>query len=282
MKIQHLFCKEECIAIEDKYGSHIIYRAFRSPCLTIANESKTFSLHPSDLFYQCFYAIDELKSKSSGEQLGYCKYELRADLYAHILEKTENVDAGELELAVCMIMQVVAEWLIRCNNKYLALVWVMKEQMNKEVSLNLNDLFRRGFQCVDEKETIGFMNLYMTNDDCISEDVHTLLGAIGNQSGSKEKSTLQIADDKKRSVVVVLKAILELGWVKDEKSKRPKSIDRAINEILRLAFGEKKDIAISQTVIPSNDINPEKSMNRIAEDLADKIKGFADEKKKKR
>ena len=94
--------------------------------------------------------------------------------------------------------------------------------------------------------------------------------------------TLRIADGKKRSVVVALKAIIESDWVEDVNGERPKSIEKAVNEILRLAFGERKNTALPQTIKPSSDIDFEGSMNRIAEELADKIKGFASEKNKKR
>ena len=81
---------------------------------------------------------------------------------------------------------------------------------------------------------------------------------------------------------MALKAIIESDWIVDVNGERPKSIEKAVNEILRLAFGEKKKTALLQTIKPSNDIDFEGSMNRIAEELADKIKGFASEKNKKR
>ena len=81
---------------------------------------------------------------------------------------------------------------------------------------------------------------------------------------------------------MALKAIIESDWIVDVNGERPKSIEKAVNEILRLAFGEEKKTALSQTIKPSNDIDFEGSMNRIAEELADKIKGFASEKSKKR
>ena len=282
MKTQHLFYKEECIAIEDKYGRHIVYRAFRSPCLNIANESGTFSLHPSDLFYQCLYTIDELKGMSFNENEGYCLYQLRDDLYAHFQAKVENVDTKDLQLAVFIVMQAVAEWLVRCGSQYLVLVGILKEQIDEKVSTKLNILFRHGFKCVNEEEISNFMNRYMDSSECISDEIHTLLDAMDDELDSGIEHTLRIADGKKRSVVVALKAIIESDWVEDVNGGRPKNIEKAVNEILRLAFGERKNTALPQTIKPSSDIDFEGSMNRIAEELADKIKGFASEKGKKR
>lgn len=282
MKMQHLFCKEECMVIEDKYGHHIVYRAFRSPCLTIANESSTFSLHPSDLFYQCLYTIDELKGMSFNDSKSYCEYQLREILHAHFQEKVENIDAKELQMAISVVMQAVAEWLVRCESRYLVLVGILKEQMDEKVSTKLDILFRRGFKCVDEEKTIDFMNRYMGSNEWISDEIHALLDTMDVETKDEEKCTLRIANDKKRSVVVALKAILESGWVEDVNGGRPKNIEKAVNEILRLAFGEKKKTALSQTIKPSNAIDFEGSMNRIADELADKIKGFAFEKNKKR
>lgn len=283
MNIQHLFCKEECEAVEDEYGMHIVYRAFRSPCLAVANEAKTFALHPSDLFYHCLFTMDYLKQLSDEEKEGHCKYEFRESLSNHFKKKVKDADEGEITLAVCMVMQAVAEWLIRCGSEYLPLVGVLKEQMEGGVSLKLNTLFRNGFKCVKETEIADYMAAYMTSDEeWISEELEHLLYDERDETWRDPERTLQIADGKKRSVVVALKAIIESDWIVDVNGERPKSIEKAVNEILRLAFGEKKKTALSQTIKPSNDIDFEGSMNRIAEELADKIKGFASEKSKKR
>ena len=282
MKTQHLFCKEDCIAIEDKYGRHIVYRAFRTPCLTVANESRTFSLHPSDLFYQCFYTIDLLKEMSSTDRIGYCHYQLREDLLEHFTEKVENADEKEIYMAVYVVIQAVAEWLVRLEGQRSPLVMLLLEQMDKEVILHLNPIFRHGFQCVDSDEVTMYMKTYMESDEWISDEIHAFLDAMDDESGHEVKSTLRIADGMKRLVVVVLKAIMELGWVVDVNGGRPKNIEKAVNEILCLAFGEKKKTALSQTIKPTGYTDIERSMNGIAEELANKIRSFADEKKKKR
>lgn len=282
MKIQHLFCKEECEAVEDDYGMHIVYRAFRSPCLVVANEAKTFALHPSDLFYHCLFTMDYLKQLSYEEKEGHCKYEFRENLFNHFKKKMKDADEDELTLAVCMVMQAVAEWLIRSGSEYLPLVGILKGQMEANVSLKLNTLFRNGFKCVKETEIADYMAAYMTSEEeWISEELEHLLYDERDETLRDPERTLQIADGKKRSVVVALKAIIESYWIVDVNGERPKSIEKAVNEILRLAFGEKKKTALSQTIKPSNDIDFEGSMNRIAEELADKIKGFASEKNKK-
>lgn len=282
MKTQHLFCRESSIAIEDKYGKHIVYRAFRSPCLSIANEAKTFSLHPSELFYQCFYTIDLMKEMSFNEKRGYCHYQLQEDLNVHFMEKAQNADEKEIYMAVCMVMQAVAEWLIRLGDEHLQLVMLLKKQMDNEFSIQLNKAFCHGFRCIIEEEFTKFISVYMNSDEWISEEIHMLLDTMDNELRSEVKSTLRIMEGKKRSVVVALKAILESDWVEDVKGERPKNIENAVNEILCSAFGEKKKTSLSQTVIPSNDNDPERSMKRIAEELADKIKGFASGKNKKR
>jgi hypothetical protein len=122
----------------------------------------------------------------------------------------------------------------------------------------------------------------MKSNQCLSEEIHALLDEKEESVQEDPEHTLRIADGKKRSVVVALKAIIESDWIVDVNGERPKSIEKAVNEILRLAFGEEKKTALSQTIKPSNDIDFEGSMNRIAEELADKIKGFASEKSKKR
>ena len=281
--MQHLFCKEECETVEDEYGHHIVYRAFRSPCLVVANEARTFALHPSDLFFQCLFTMDYLKQISYEEKEGHCKYEFREELYGHFKKKVKGADEGEIALAVCMVMQAVAEWLIRCGSAYLPLVGILKAQMEESVSMRLNTLFRHGFQCVKEKELTDYMAAYMTSEEeWISEELEHLLYDEKDETWKEPESTLRIAEGKKRSVVVALKAIIESDWVEDVKGGRPKNIEKAVNEILQLAFGEKKKTALSQTIKPSNDLDFEGSMNRIAEELADKIKGFASGKKNKR
>ena len=282
MKTQHLFCNDDCEAVEDKYGNHIVYRAFRAPCLSIGRETRTFSLHPSDLFYQCFYTLDELKSKTANEGKGYCTYELYNELEDYIYRKVSDTDDEEVRLAVCTILQAVAEFLIHSGSEFYTLAALVKEKMPEETSLKLNNLFRQGFRCVNEEEATRFMADYMKSDECLTEEIQALLDEQEEPLQVEAESTLRIAEGKKRSVVVVLKAMIESGWVEDVDGGRPKNIEKAINEILRTAFGETKKTALSQTVKPSNDLDPAGSMNRIAEELADKIKGFASEKKKKR
>lgn len=282
MKIQHLFCKEECEAVEDDYGNHIVYRAFRAPCLSLGRETRTFSIHPSDLFYQCFYTLDELKSKTASEGKGYCAYELFNELENYVNRKVSDVDEEEVKLAVCAILQAVAEFLVHSGREFYTLAELVKEKIPGEISLKLDNLFRQGFRCVNEEEATRFMVAYMKSNQCLSEEIHALLDEQEESVQEDPEHTLRIADGKKRSVVVALKAIIESDWVEDVNGGRPTNIEKAVNEILRLAFGEKKKTALSQTIKPSSDIDFEGSMNRIAEELADKIKGFASEKSKKR
>jgi hypothetical protein len=126
------------------------------------------------------------------------------------------------------------------------------------------------------------MVAYMKRNQCLSEEIHAFLDEQDESAQEDSERTLRIADGKKRSVVVALKAIIESDWVEDVNGRRPTNIEKAVNEILRLAFGEKKKTALPQTIKPSSDTDFEGSMNRIAEELADKIKGFASEKSKKR
>ena len=282
MKTQHLFCNDDCKAVEDKYGDHIVYRAFRAPCLSIGRETRTFSIHPSDLFYQCFYTVDKLRSKTANEGKGYCTYELYNELEDYIYQKVSDADDEEVSLAVCTILQAVAEFLIHSGSEFYTLAALVKEKMPEETSLKLNNLFRQGFRCVNEEEATRFMADYMKSDECLTEEIQALLDEQEEPLQAEAESTLRIAEGKKRSVVVALKAIIESDWVEDVNGGRPKNIEKAVNDILRTAFGEKKKTALSQTVKPSNDLDLEGSMNRIAEELADKIKGFASEKNKKR
>lgn len=280
MKMQHLFCKEEYEVIEDEFGHHIVYRAFRSPCLVAGNEARTFALHPADLFYQCLFTMDYLKGISLKEKIGHCKYEMREGLVRLMKNKVQHADTDEINLAVGMVMQAIAEWLLRSGSQYLPLVEILKGQMEPGISLKLNTLFRHGFECVDEEEMTDYMNGYMVSDEWLSEELVELVYPYDDTWLDEERS-LRITEGKKRSVVVALKAIIESDWIEDKNGGRPKNIEKAVNEILKLAFGEKKKTALSQTVKPSNDLDFEGSMNRIAEELSDKIKSFASEKKNK-
>lgn len=272
MKTQHLFCKENCISIEDKYGKHIVYRAFRSPCLTIGNEARNFALHPSDLFYQSIYTIDLMKEMSIDERKGYCHYQLWEDLNAHFVEKMENADKEDIRMGISLVMQAVAEWMIRLGSEHLQLVMLLKEQMDESVSFRLNDAFRHGFRCVKEEEFTKFISAYMKSDEWISDEIHMLLEMTNEESGSEVKSALRIADGKKRFMAVLLKAAIDGGAVVDENGKRPKNTYKAVNEIFRLAFGENKSIAIAQTIRPSNDTDIKGSMENYIEELASQIR----------
>lgn len=280
MEIQHLLNKQRCKDVEESYGINIVYQAFRSPCLAVANEAKTFALHPADLFYECMWSIDYLKQISYEEKEEYFNDFLESTI-KHFKKEVKNVDEDEIALAVCMVMQALAEWLIRSGNEFLPLVKILKEQMGTSVSLKLNTLFQHGLQCVKEKEIADYMAAYMTSeDDWISEELEYLLyGMEFDELCRDPEHSLHIADGKKRSVVVALKAILESDWVVDVNGKRPKNIEKIINEILQSTFSEKKKTYLSQTVIPSNDNDPQKSMNHIAKELSKIIKSFATEKK---
>jgi hypothetical protein len=58
-----------------------------------------------------------------------------------------------------------------------------------------------------------------------------------------------------------------LGWFVDNDGKNLKNRDKSINEILKFAFGEEKDTAIAQTIKPSGNIDNERRIKKIVDEI---------------
>jgi len=87
------------------------------------------------------------------------------------------------------------------------------------------------------------------------------------------QSSIRIAPNKKSSVVLLLDAMQKSGWFVGVDNKKVNR-DNAVNEILKFAFGEKKDTAIAQLLKPSGNIDNESRIRRIIEEIIDELKKY--------
>ena len=262
-----IFRKEERIAVEDKYGDNITYDAIKGACLRVMSDASEFRLHPSELFYLTFFAIDCLKGFEYRKQVDYCNNDFWYELEDYLSYEKEIGNAADVERAICLNMQAVAELLVRSRDShYTAMAGALKLQIEShrsDLSDELDTEFSKSFHSVDADELAMFMAGYMEGGDAYSKVIDEMLDSLGGGAESQshisvECSHIRIAERKKTSVLVVLNAMFKAGWFVDEKGEELKNRDNALNEILRYAFNDSCK-GIAQLLTPSENTKTNKN-----------------------
>lgn len=256
--------------------------------MNVANHSQGFALSAADLFYQCFYVIDELKEKNSKERNAYCQYALREELNNYFENEAEEANCDDINNAIFLVLQSVAEFYLRSdNNAFLSTVSILKERIDNNKSQQMDTLFRHGFKCVDANEVQTFICEYLKSEESISDKIHNLIKGLMNDESHCDNnvttvmpSTIRIANRKKSSVVLILNAMYKLGWFVDVNMETLTNRDKALNEILKTAFGETKNTAISQILKPSGNTNNESRVNGIIEEFSESMEEIMEELRK--
>jgi len=262
-----LFRKEERVAVEDKYADTLLYDALAGTCRRLMNGAEKFRLHPSELFYQTFVTLDWLKGKPLDKQKAYCNDELWDELYDYLCFEKGIKDADEdVRLAICCIMQAVAELLIRSKDgRYTMIAASLKRQIEHhvpDVVTMLDREFRRGFGSIDADELGSTICEYQEGDELYSVEIDKMLDALDDdkhevaEAGSKH-THIRIANKKMTSVLTVLNAMYKAGWFVDENGQPLTNRDDALNEILQAAFNDNCN-HIAQLLKPSNSIKDNK------------------------
>lgn len=277
MRTKNLFSKEEREAVEDKYRDNLLYRAFATPSLKISNESNSFALSTADLFYQCFYIIDNLRGLDKDGREAYCQYTLRDELENHLKDKIDDDSGEDIDNAVSLIIQAVAEFFLRSSdNSYLATILILKERIKPDKSIIMDEHFRHGFKCVNNEEVQNYIIKYLQGDEYLSDDINDIIDVVEKEEDdlvNVVQSTIRIAPNKKSSVVLLLDAMQKSGWFVGVDNKKVNR-DKAVNEILKFAFGEKKDTAIAQLLNPSGNIDNESRIRRIIEEIIGELQKY--------
>lgn len=296
-----LFQEEERAAVENRFQGSLLYDVLAGTCRRIMNKNEDcakseqtvhfFKLHPTELFYQSFFLIDVLRRQNINQQKSYCNYDVWEELKDYIREdKQIEATVQNINLVICTILRATAELMIRSLNDNLLtvasdLLRLISSHIDSKMNLCIIKEFNKGFQFCDTEELAHTISDYWKGKRNVSEEIEKLIEQQATGSVAEEtphakqyvnlqgcpasKPSIRIAKRKKTSAIVVLNAMYQAGWFVDEEGNQLTSRDKAINEILKNAFGEEKDTAISQTLKPSNCTNSNKNQN-LLRDLLDK------------
>lgn len=294
-----LFQLEERAAIESRFEDDRLYNTLAGTCRRIMNYHEQnlhnesiiphFKLHPTELFYQVCFVIDLLRGLPLSQQLEYCNNEAWEELEDYFCgEKCINGTPEDINRCICCILRATAELMIRSGKCHLvrpaaALLRQVASHLKHNMDFYLEKEFKKSFHYWEDKELEAVIGSYWDSPKIYSQDMESIItqtrnrisllaetkeGGANQTPKSLHKPSIRIAKRKKTSAIVVLNAMYQAGWFVDKEGNPLTSRDKAINEILKNAFGEEKDTAISQTLKPSHCTNSNKNQKLIS-DLLD-------------
>lgn len=272
--MKHLFRPEERNAIEDKFGDDLLFEAMRTPCLSLLNASKTFALHPCELFYHVLFTIDEIKSRTIAEATMRCDKALWDDLLNHLRERVGEEYPTEARQATGMIMYATAMTLIWSGNPiYTSISGVLIKRVKEQLpdfSLTLYQKFVDGFNVAEKDKLCQSINDYLKSNREISTEIDRVLDFVPEEDTiflhEDSQTAVNIAPRKKTAVIVVLEAMYKAEWFVDANGNPLSNRNDTILRILKAAFGERK-ANIDQLL--SSLKNKNKGRNR--EDIFDEL-----------
>lgn len=271
-----LFRRQERLLVEEKFLDTAAYEFLEGACKKVMNECRTEGaerqsrLHPAELFYQCFFILDTLKSKSPTKQVAYCDERVWDDILFYLNDNDIVLSLADQQLTIGCIMQGAAELLLRAGKEHLSVVAALKRQIQRHAPQTvtaLDSAYRSALRSTDEQQLVSMMTVYMKEERMMAEEINTLLDDLQQSQPAPSESaaemaagsvsSVRIAPKKKTSVLVVLNAMYKAKWFVDEDGNELKNRDAALNDILRHAFDVEKPTKISQTIKPiaQNDVD---------------------------
>ena len=89
----------------------------------------------------------------------------------------------------------------------------------------------------------------------------------GDNDGVGEDAKVRIAKGCKAKLLVILNAVYHAGWLTDGQDRPLTNRDKALNDILRRAFGETKPTQIGCTIFPAREPNHAEKHRAAIEEL---------------
>ena len=276
--MKHLFRKEEREAVEDKYGCELVYEAIRVPCQAMMIEAKTFSLHPSELFYHVLFTIDDIRSKGLVAAQRYCDKAMWDDVLSDIRDKAEDCDQEEVNHMVGMILYGTAMVLIWSGKPaYTSISGVLMKQVEAHIpdyTDKMSKKFNDGFSIPDVGALRQSIVDYLDSERLLSTEIEVVMDAIPQTSVKTpsigESVTIGLAKGKETSVLVVLEAMYKAGWLVDENKNPLTNRDDALRLIMKNAFG-KDNTNVSQLLGSVKNRNKAKGKRSIFDELLEQI-----------
>lgn len=299
------FTDAERKAVEACFQNDILYNALEgafSGIMTLT--TKTVKLEPSELFYQLFCVIDDLRGMNPCQQRMYCIHELWCNLHAQFCNVKEmNESREDMYACIATICWAAGEVLELTGDHGLEELSIhLLQLVNSKDCLNIyhfHEKFSTAFFEVDKEKLIPYIKGYLSGDVCYSKEIEKILASAATSSSSSTAAcdvsssddfsssggaaVVRIAERKKTSVMVVLNAMYKAEWFVGQNGEQLTNRDDTLNAILHGAFGEKRVKGISQMLKPSNNYNSgeknEKLLNNLLNenDIAVLIRDIRDE-----
>lgn len=244
----------------EEYAGLPVYRYISVPTMKWCHRHR-LQLRAVEVFYLTFYMIDELVGMEHMERKHYC----REALWDEVIDMLGFRPAGTSEeeeaqrMSVALVAAAIVHCLLLCCDKIPwlqtgnALLEVLTSHLTETQSTELHKYFITSMTNRQEKEVADWMEEYLRSDRCLSDEINdrlTDMQAAVPQPQSAP-STIRIAPHCKSKVLVMLDAMYNAGWLVNEQGQRLTNRDKALNEILSLAFGEKKWTVIRNSICPN-------------------------------
>ena len=181
MRMKHLLKRSEREAIGDRFGDSPVMDAFHGACLRLGGHGATYALSGEDLFYHCFFSIDELLGRREKDARTYCSY-LWDEMHDFIGEKWDAADEADVRLAASTIVDGVAELLVRTGvPRFTAWAGILKKQIEVNppgANVLMDGAFGEGFGATDQMLVMGELNEYFGNEELWSEEMEGLMDGV--------------------------------------------------------------------------------------------------------
>lgn len=181
-------------AIEDKYQDHILFRFLSFVCKPLMTEAKEYAIYPGELFYNCVYSLDTLKSLSSKAAKEQSDT-LIDDIYRYFNEKGLDKSIPEVEQAICLVTYSVECCLALTKPPTYTLpmghIDLRIYSVNPEFLTKLKMRFFKAIKVIGEKPLQDFLNTYMHSRQLLSDEIAIVIDLSNNTEAKTDEKPTQ-------------------------------------------------------------------------------------------
>jgi len=192
MARKHLWIRRETTKVESKYHDNALLLSLRAIALEYAANAREFSLTIGELFYNCIYSIDQIKSiEEKQERLAYCSA-LWDEVYEYILDLADG-NEEELKDAASLIVITVGQCLYAADKlKYFDEVMALYAASEKRNRGKGQQMLGSLKPLVDERvnaKVRTWLSEYISSNVFISDDIEDEVLGMRNGHDAFYRST---------------------------------------------------------------------------------------------
>jgi len=196
MEIQHLLQNSQNKVIGDKYKDEIIFRLIDLICPQLQVGAKRFAIKSGELFYNCIYSLDALKTKMSYRQSKEYLFNYWHDILLYFQNKSLSLEDDEVCKGAMLVAYTYFRLLIILQGYvFSAHTHYVCDSLMERDSAYIGKLylkFNKAIKIIGEPELRNWLASYMASDQLLSNEIGEWIDA----SFSKDEVKRKIDRDK--------------------------------------------------------------------------------------